>query len=490
MRETTSCPRLMSDVLDLEHAASCLDCASLEQSRQALRRAAAEPSADDLRRVWAGVADRSSRSARPGSLALGGLGAAAVAAGLVLIATVGGRAAPPGELVSGRAAAGARALTQGAPVEAAERLVVVEPASIVVASARIEAEALAEITLDVSGSRVRLDAGTARFVAHGGDGMEVHTPHAHVSARQATVRVGVIAARTVVDVDEGEVEVRVAGQAQVVRAGERVAIAPAVVASRAEVGVVVGEAAVGGGSAQTEVEARTSRARTPARPVAPRTEPAAPPPAAEPRTGARSASELPAAELARARAILSRDPAAARALVETVRAQRPPPAVEAEALMIESDAARRSHDLPGALALCARVIDHPSGEPFAEEAMLRAARIHVSLDQPDRAAAVLSAARQRFARGPLVPEREALAAKLARERGDLAGARAAIESVSLEGRSLPLADERLALAEALRPHDREAARALALPLTAARWPDATRARAQQLVDTTSGGHAP
>lgn len=500
MTEQTSCPRVESGDASASHVEVCLDCARLERARALLRSRPDEALAADLRRIWAGVERQRTRGAIGGrsgwwSRGLAGAGGALIIAVTSWVVVDGLRPAVPGAPTD---EPGARSTTLGSTGGA--RLEVVAPTALSLGAAgRLEAEAGTVVTLDLAASVVRLEAGAGRFVVTTPRALAIHTRHGRVQVREADARIAVVAGRTTVEVRAGRVEVEIRGApARVVNAGEVVAIEPAnsggdgqalappaargeVVreavrappaaraAPRVEAPAAAGAAAVVGAAAVTGAaaaagEAAVTGAAPPAEVV-----PAA---SAAPRGEAPAADELP---------ISAPSSSADRAPGPAADAA-PPRDREVEALMLAADTARKRGDLAAALDLCLRAADHPRGTAYAEEALLRAARLQLSLDAPARADAALARARQRFPRGPLRPEREALAARLARERGDLESAHAWIESVPLDSGSLPLADERLALAAALLPRDPGRAQALARPLTAARWPAGIRARAARLLE--------
>jgi hypothetical protein len=495
----------MSSCSHLDHApgdTSCADCLRLDDARRRLREADEEPSAAAMQRVWAGYTARRSAPKLPWSWGLG----AALAAGLAavwLLSSSAARTAP--ELLTGRAPWVAPADTQ-----------------LSFAGGQLAARAGATLALDHP-EVLRLTAGELRWMQPTTPAW-LSTPHALVRAEHAALTVVVVAGRTTVRVEVGEVDVSTAETTRRVRAGEAVVIAPAVSAPAVAAepqGAPIDEPAAEahaalepehdddttppGAPSPRDMRREVTRARAAARapsPVEVQTEAApaleaaapeapAPPPTAPEATVApapvspapEAAPAAPPPELAQARAILSSNPEGARALTEALRRQGASPAVEVEALMIESDAARRSGDLSDAVALCERVIAHPSGHSFAEEAMLRAARIHSTLGAPAPALSLLDRARQRYPRGALRPEREALAAALLRSRGELERATALVEALPLERGALALAEERVTLAEAWLPRAPARARALAAPVATLPWPEALRTRAAQVLAT-------
>ncbi|MCK6549787.1 hypothetical protein L6R52_28375, partial [Myxococcota bacterium] len=105
-----------------------------------------------------------------------------------------------------------------------------------------------------------------------------------------------------------------------------------------------------------------------------------------------------------------------------------------------------------------------------EEALYRSARVEVALGRVSDAEVWLTEARVRFPAGPLLPEREALAARLAREAGDLTRAHALLAGAPSTTGSLPLARERVALAERLAADAPTTACDLVAPLLSSRLP--------------------
>lgn len=495
----------MSTCSHLDHTAgdmTCADCRRLDEARQLLRAVDDEPSSAAMQRVWAGYTARRAAPQVPWAWALG----AAVAASLAVAWLVGSSA------------------TLTSPELTATRAPWVAPADTQLTFAGGQVAARAGATLALEHPEVlRLSAGELRW-SQPSTPAWLSTPHALVRAQDAALTVVVVAARTTVRVEAGEVDVSTAETTRRVRAGEAVVIAPAIAAPavaaepHAAHDDPAAEAHAALAPARDDDTTRSDRpsprdarrevprARAAARALSPtavepdaapaveaQAEPAlaapeavpTPSPSAPAATVApapvsptpEAAPAAPPPELAQARAILSSNPEGARALTEALRRQGPSPAVEVEALMIESDAARRSGDLSGAVALCERVIAHPSGSSFAEEAMLRAARIHNALGAPTPALSLLERARQRYPRGALRPEREALAASLLRDRGELERATVLIEALPLERGALALAEVRLTLAEAWRTRAPARARALATPVAGPGWPEALRARA-------------
>ena len=464
----------MSSCSHLDHApgdTSCADCLRLDDARRRLREADEEPSAAAMHRVWAGYTARRAAPKLPWSWALGAALAAGLAAVWLLSSSVD-RTAP--ELLAGRAPWVAPADTQ-----------------LSFAGGQLAARAGATLALDHP-EVLRLSAGELRWIQPSTPAW-LSTPHALVRAGEAVVIAPAVSAPAVAAephdarIDEPTAEAHAALEPE--RDDDTTASDTPPPRDERREATRARAAARAPSPRQVEAEAAPAvvAAAAPALAVpeaAPAPSPSAPAATVAPAPVSPTPEPAPAApppELAQARAILSSNPEGARALTEALRRQGPSPAIEVEALMIESDAARRSGDLSGAVALCERVIAHPSGHSFAEEAMLRGARIHGTLGAPTPALSLLERARQRYPRGALRPEREALAAALLRSRGELERATVLIEALPLERGALALAEERVTLAEAWLPRAPARARALAAPVAALPWPEALRTRAAQVL---------
>jgi FecR-like protein len=191
----------------------------------------------------------------------------------------------------------------------------------------------------------------------------------------------------------------------------------------------------------------------------------------------------PRTEVAEARAMLQKDARSARALAEKIIATRPSPEIELEAMMIAGDASRRSGDLEPALHIFLGVAEDQRGEIYAEEALLRAARIQLQLHRPNDAFETLARARPRFPRGPLLPEREALTARVLRETDQIEQAARVLEDVPFHS-SLPLAEERIAVASRLAGMDPARAARLVEPIASSKLPIAIRRAAKDVLRRT------
>jgi hypothetical protein len=76
-----------------------------------------------------------------------------------------------------------------------------------------------------------------------------------------------------------------------------------------------------------------------------------------------------------ARKVVARDAAKAKALAEGVLEEKPAPLLEIGALLVLADAHRRTGAWNEAASAYQRVAEHPHGQPYLEEALLRRAQI-------------------------------------------------------------------------------------------------------------------
>src|SRR5262249_55247828 len=142
-----------------------------------------------------------------------------------------------------------------------------------------------------------------------------------------------------------------------------------------------------------------------------------------------------------------------------------PSRVSAEERMARADALRRSGEVRAAVDAYLGVATDPSGQAFAEEAVLRAAKLELFLlGAPERAASLLDGAADRFRSGALLPERMALRIQIEREAGRLENAESLLDAIGTRATSLPLERERLALARAYSGRDPARAQRLVAPL--------------------------
>lgn len=134
--------------------------------------------------------------------------------------------------------------------------------------------------------------------------------------------------------------------------------------------------------------------------------------------------------------------------------------VDIEELSRRADEARRRGELEEAASLYARIAGHAGGTGYAEEALLRRARILHLLGRRADARSALIDAGARFPEGPLAPERGALSARLLLESGDLDGAVRLLESLARSRGTVELQTLRVEVAEALVNRDPARARSL------------------------------
>lgn len=458
--------------------------ALLEESRRILSTDAAEASPADLQRVGQQLRMRRERAPRKSvGWSVGALGAGALAA-LLLMLLGPARAPEEGrtELVEGRAAIEGVVLSPGAALPSRSRLSIEPRARLRVNKARIVSGAPAELIVgpDPKHTELSLEHGYLAIAVEpleADESFALSTPAALIEVIGTIFRVKVEPEGTLVEVEEGVVRVtpRTGAEQRVLRAKERTFVELKRSAPAASGGPAVPPPAPR--SLEIKPNAAPPTAARPRIPVAraPAPSPAPVPAATAPPVPARSAPEAlePGAPalgvhspvpvvpvvprltpVERARAALPVDAKEARAIAEAVLEENPSPEVEIEALMISADASRRGGDLAAALSFYLRVARHPKGELYAEEATLRAARIHAARDQHRAALSVLSEARRRFAAGPLLPERLALEAGLHRLAGELTAAAAVLDAAPGVGGSLPLAREQLAVGTALIERDR------------------------------------
>ncbi len=133
-----------------------------------------------------------------------------------------------------------------------------------------------------------------------------------------------------------------------------------------------------------------------------------------------------------ARSHLHAEPAGATQTPEGAPELALPQELEVEVLTVLADAARREGKNRRAISLYERIAEHPSGAGYAEEAMLRRARLLHEFEDVAGAIGVLERAAERFEGGPLEPERRLLIARLYLSRGDV---QKAAELLSTEERS-------------------------------------------------------
>jgi hypothetical protein len=91
---------------------------------------------------------------------------------------------------------------------------------------------------------------------------------------------------------------------------------------------------------------------------------------------------------------------------------RAPVIADRDAEMGAADALRHAGQLARAAAAYEALANNPDAESYAEEALYRASRLHLELGNHARSQALIDAARARFPRGALTPERDALEASI------------------------------------------------------------------------------
>jgi hypothetical protein len=215
---------------------------------------------------------------------------------------------------------------------------------------------------------------------------------------------------------------------------------------------------------------RIGARRAPPAPVVMAEAPAAPEPAP---VGAARAAARPVApprdvqaDLRDARRILPHDADRAAALAQGVIEARPDGEVQVAALLVLADAHRRALRRAAAAEAYQRLLHHPDGAGFQEEARFQLALLYRDLGQPDAAVAQLESAHLAHPGGPLAPERAALWAGLRLLAGDPAGAAAVLEGAPRTGWSRALAERRVEVAQAILPSSPERAAALVAPILA------------------------
>jgi ferric-dicitrate binding protein FerR (iron transport regulator) len=488
------------------------DRAELEAARRILASDDPEPSAADLRRVWSRIAEPKPPAWHRSSIWLAPI---ALLAGVLLFWIQPQPDPPPADrLVAGAATSNQRPVEVGAALPHASPLSIASRSRLRYGPAWIVAGASSVLTLapEPRAHRLLLEAGYLALRVEPlrpGERLVIETREARIAVVGTELRVRAGEDGTAIEVEEGVVEVtpRRDPIPRALRAGQRTfvprdapAAASSVALAKAPVHAVVeapqAPSALRRAAPKEHPPAPGTAAPPPPPPspsqaTAPKVDPdAAPAPAPgqarvpaaadKPIEEPSSAPGDPRSKVRAAREALAVDAAKARAIAEEVLREAPAPEVEIEALMIRADAARRGDDLPAALETYRRVADHPGAARFREEALLRAARIHVALGDPEFALQLLERAGELHPRGALEPERHALAARIERDRGRFPAAAAWLEAVPEGHRSLLLAREQLAVARALGPTDTHRAQKLVQGLEDPRWPPEIRAAARQI----------
>ncbi|MFO0725073.1 MAG: hypothetical protein U1E65_14935 [Myxococcota bacterium] len=418
------------------HLEACAECqAALESiaiGRRAVERLLEPRDEIALRKLWRATEARiAADEARRRSLILP---AALLAAAAVILAFVATRIALRPEaiesaLVEGRAIASGAPIRVGQPIHPGTRASFEPRARLLAGGARV-----------VTGARTELEVGPelepgALFLRSGYIAVAVDERATPFVLRTPELRLEILGGVLRLRQDDSGTNVQIESGSAEVFEGE----------SEASIHLLAGTERRFLHRAQAAISPSSPVPEPPALKERPRRRAPPPPPAAEPPT------------VDQARAALNTDAKAAQAIAEAVLASKPPPRIEVEALMIGGDAARRSGDLAGALALYGRVSTHPAGSSFAEEATLKSARLLRELGRGPAALQTIASARSRWERGALWPEREALAAQILRENGDLQGASKVLEAIPSGVRSAPVDEERnkLMKAESAATHGAE-----------------------------------
>ena len=142
----------------------------------------------------------------------------------------------------------------------------------------------------------------------------------------------------------------------------------------------------------------------------------------------------PRAQLSQARALLDSDCSGAAAIAGALVESGPSPEIEVEALLVLADAERRRGDPTKAAGLYLRVVEHPNGAPYREEASFKTAELRRQTGDVQGALQALSEAEARDGEGALGPERARLEAELHRAIGHRAEAARALDRGALRAR--------------------------------------------------------
>lgn len=168
----------------------------------------------------------------------------------------------------------------------------------------------------------------------------------------------------------------------------------------------------------------------------------------EPSSAPSPQTPSPRQELTRARALVRHDAAGARRLARAVLSGPVAGPEEVDALAVIADAHRRSGEPEEAADYYGQVAVHPAGASYAEEALLRRARMLLQVRDFEGALRALATARQRFSPGDLQPERCAAQAQVWLTRGRALRAAEVIEACP--GTSLAVQDVRRDIARAIK----------------------------------------
>ena len=325
--------------------------------------------------------------------------------------------------------------------------------------------ATVEVSTHATRTDLRLFAGTVDVTVEAPDARPVfvHTTWARLDMVTGRFRVDVRQDGLSAMVTAGTLRVSWAGETRIIRTAERFDLTGEPVSTLAPTPEVVDTrppSKPSGRSASTE--AQRLKRRAPASNSSGNASVSIP---ARRRAGAKSsASSLrPAREqaasraLKRARSDISADPTKAAATARQWQQRGLPARLDVEALSIRADAARLSGDRALAAELYHQVHRHPQGAPYAEEAVLRQARLLVEMKHFGTAQTLLEEASLRFAEGPLEPERTMLLARILLEQNRAAEAAMVLSQLDPSRRVSSQWTLRLAAARVLFKRDRSTA---------------------------------
>lgn len=451
-----TCPR-QADVLRLgagplseadrqilrRHADACPSCKdavdAMNRARAVLRGYAQAPHPSARVRVWEGLEKKRRRSGQPTVLWSAAALAGALAVVLIIPRLFPREVITP-RLERGHILAKGQTVASGGNLPSGPALLKsVGPARIATAGATLELSA--GTTLRLSAGGPELVSGELALSPLGTTPIEISTEAVRIAAIAGRVRVWVEGEEAFVRVEQGRAVADPGGGAT-----------PEALAAGAERIYVATPAPDEGESPQPAAsEGQPDPKRDLAKPPSPSTRASNALHAPRRRSPPRKDH---AASLKAAHAVLPAAPKRARALAQKVLNARPEPRLEVNALVLIADAERRSGQLRQALRSYQRVIDHESGNDYAEEALFRQANLHTTLRERSEALSKLEAGDQRFADGVLAPERAALKARLYLEAGLPGAAADALEQVPRFARTPAIARLRVEVAEALAQNHR------------------------------------
>jgi hypothetical protein len=445
------------------HVETCTECTSvleqLRRAREVLSSQSTEPAPFAEARMWRQITAPRRPARSPWSLAASG----AVVVVLVLLLA---RSWPMSSSARPKADA---APTKLADVPREVALIAKRSTELDLHGARVEvAQGTRFSVRDLDGSRIQIQVDTGAVRSRGsspGIELEILTRDARITGTHLFVRA---AEATDIEVEDGASSVWMRGETAPIalHGGERIRL----LAKRA---IVRPQAGTEEGASELKARGpRIDRAHRPSvREEAMRTGEGKEPPvdAAEP---ARYVSTLETAK-----AELAHDAPRAAALAQQVLDQNPPQAQQAEALAVLADAERRRGNASLAASLYDRLARHPSGGPFAEEALLQRAILLADLGDDQGALGALRRADEKYPAGATTPERTALEAKLLLLGGDALRAAEVIESARNVGVSLELLRRRVEVARALLESSPQRSLSLVAPACEPSVPSSVRAAA-------------